>query len=71
MNEIFDFKVKKSRRNRYAKYGQNLYKVLWHGFVPEEDTWEPTHHLQRSKIIKFYQKRKQPIPSDINNAVNG
>ena len=71
MDEIVDLKVNKSRRDRYAKYGENLYKVLWHGFGPEEDTWEPTNQFPRSKIVTFYRKRKQPIPSDINKAING
>ena len=71
IDDIVDWKINKSRRNRYVKYGENLYKVRWHGFGPEEDTWEPTHHLPRSKIIMFYRKPKQPIPSDINSAVNG
>ena len=71
MDKIVDFKVNKSRRNRYDKYGENLYKVRWHGSGPEEDKWGPTHHFPRSKIITFYRKREQLIPSDINNAVNG
>ena len=58
IDDIVDWKINKSRRNRYVKYGENLYKVLWHGFGPEEDTWELTHHLPRSKIITFYRKRK-------------
>ena len=62
MDEIVDFKVNKFRRNRYAKYGENLYKVRWHSFGPEEHTWEPTHHLKGSQILTIYRKRKQPIP---------
>ena len=53
MDEIVDFKVNKSRRNRYAKYGENLYKVRWHGFGPEEDTWEPTHHFREARSLRF------------------
>ena len=44
MDEIVDIKVNKSIRIRYAEYVENLYKVRWHGFGPEEDTWKPTHH---------------------------
>ena len=71
MDEIVYFEVNQSIRNRYAKYGKNLYMVRWHGFGPEEDTWEPTHHLPRRKIITSHLKLEQPIPSNINNAVNG
>ena len=71
MDEIVDFKVNKSRRNRYAKYGENLYKFRWYGLGSEEETWEPTHHFPRSNIITFYRKRKQLISSDIKNTVNG
>ena len=67
MDLIVDINAKKSRRNRYAKYGKNLYKIRCHRFVPEKDMCEPMHHFPRSKIIDFYQKQKQLIPSEIES----
>ena len=38
IDDIVYWKINKSRRNRYVKYVENLYKVRWHGFGQEEDT---------------------------------
>ena len=42
MDKIVDIEVKNSGYNLYSKYVEKLYKVGWHGFALEEDTWEPT-----------------------------
>ena len=71
IDEIVDTRVNKSRRNRYAKPGETLYRVRWYGYEPDDDTWEPTKHLPRSKILAFCKKKGLPIPSDIDTAMNG
>ena len=53
MDSIVDDKVNKSRRHRYAKYGETLYRVRWYDCGPEEDTWEPIRHLPRSKVLSY------------------
>ena len=68
---IVDHEVNRSRRNRYAKYGDTLYKVRWHGYQPDDDTWEPTKHLPRSHISRYYARRKEPVPPDIDDAMVG
>ena len=67
MDDIIYITVNKSRRKRHVKYGKQLFKKVWNEIGPEEDTWEPTRQLPCSKIISVHQKRKELIPSDIEN----
>ena len=39
IDDIGDWKLNKSRRKIYVKYGANLHKIRSHGFGPEEDKW--------------------------------
>ena len=71
MDSIVDDKVNKSRRHRYAKYGETLYRVRWYDCGPEEDTWEPIRHLPRSKVLSYFRRKKRSIPTDIHKANDG
>ena len=70
-DENFDVKIKTTRRNRYENCLEHIYKVIWNDFGPEEDTWKPTRHLSRSKILQFHKERKEKIPLDIDNDKEG
>ena len=71
IHKIIDHKINRSRRHRYAKAGEPLYRVRWYGFNEEYDTWEPTKHLPRSKIVSYHNAKKQPLPTNIDQADDG
>ena len=71
IDKIVDQKINRNKRNRYAKVGEPLYRVRWYGFQEDDDTWEPTKHLPRSKIVSYYKAKKQPIPTNIDQADDG
>lgn len=71
MDSIVDHKINKSRRHRYAKHGERLYRVRWYDCGPDEDTWEPIRHLPRGKVLSYCKKKNVPIPEDIDKADDG
>ena len=71
IDSIVSHKVNKSRRHRYAKQGENLYRVRWYGFDSDDDTWEPIKHLPRSKVLSYCSRMGFETPKNINDAVDG
>ena len=71
IDKIVNHRVNRSRNHEYAKYGENLYPVRWYGFKPQDDTWEPTEHLPRSKILTYLKSKKLGIPNSIDAAIDG
>lgn len=51
--------------------GQTRYRVRWYGYDPSEDTWEPIHHLPRSRIVLYCRRNGIPLPGDIGKAQVG
>ena len=71
IDKIVNHKINRSRRHRYAKAGEPLYLVRWYGFEEEDDTWEPTKHLPRSKIVSYYRAKKTEILESVEQANDG
>lgn len=34
------------------------YCVIWYTYESQDGTWEPTHHLMRTKIFQYYKRNK-------------
>ena len=60
-----------SRKHRFAKYGETLFRVRWYGYAASADTWEPIRHLPRSKVIGYFKRRKIPLPDNLDDAIDG
>lgn len=46
------------RPHRYAKAGKPFYKVCRYDLDEVDDTWEPTRHFPRRKILSYYRKHQ-------------
>lgn len=68
INSILDHNINRSRRDRYLKYGENLYWVLRYGFKRNKDMWELIKHLARLKVLIYSERKIIAIPDDINTA---
>lgn len=68
IDEVVDHNINQGPRHRYSKAGEALYRVRWYGYQPDDDTWESTGQLPRSKILSYYWSRKLPIPDTIDQA---
>jgi hypothetical protein len=42
--------------------GSLLYRIRWHGYSKEEDTWEPWEHLPEAVVRKYHRKTGLPLP---------
>ena len=45
--------------------------VKWYGFSESDNTWEPIHHVPRSAVIRYFNRRRLPVPQDITDAQEG
>jgi transposase InsO family protein len=43
--------------------GSLHYKVRWYGYYPEEDTWEPAHHLPKDILRRYHQRTRLRLPT--------
>lgn len=68
IDKIVDHRINRSRRHRYARAGEPLYRARWYGFHSEDETWEPTKHLPRIKILAYYLNNKLSILGSIELA---
>ena len=66
-----EFVIDKVVGHAYADDGELLYHVMWFGYPPEEDTWEPTYNLPRSHILRYLKRHKLTIPPSISQARTG
>ena len=71
VEKVVDNKRNRSRKYRYAKYGETLFRVIWYGYAASADTWEPIRHLPRSKVISYFKRRKIPLPDNLDDAIDG
>ena len=71
IDKIVEHQVNKSRRHRYAKHGETLYRVRWHGFDIEDDTWEPVKHLPRSKVLTYCKAKGLEPPPNLGDSIDG
>lgn len=63
--------VNKDGKHPNPEVGETVFRVLWYGYGSKDDTFEPIHHLPRSKILSYCNRRKLPIPIDIGRAMIG
>ncbi len=54
-----------------ARRGDILYKVRWHDYGPQDDTWEPISHLPRNKVVSYHKLKRLPLPPNIGDAQLG
>jgi hypothetical protein len=43
--------------------GSLLYRIRWHGYSKEDDTWEPKEHLPEAMVRKYHRKTGLPVPN--------
>lgn len=48
-----------------------LFEVKWYGYSSDENTWEPTRHIQRSHIVRYCRRKRIPLPLNIAEAQVG
>lgn len=65
LDSIFEHKANNNRRNRYAKYGDTLYRARWYDCRRDDDTWEPAKHIRRSQVLTYCCRRKLQILDDL------
>jgi hypothetical protein len=41
---------------RQRSDGSVLYKVRWYGYVPSEDTWEPSAHFSEDALWRYHRR---------------
>lgn len=70
IDSIVEHKTNKSRRHRYLKYSENLYRMRWYGFKSDEDTNELIKKLPRMKVLRYCKRKKIAIRDDIGKANN-
>ena len=71
VEKVVDHKRNKSRKHRYAKYGETLFLLRWYDYASITDTWEPIIHLPRSKFIEYFKRNKIPLADNLNGAIDG
>ena len=71
IEKVVDHKRNRSRKHRYAKYGETLFRVRWYGYAESADTWEPIINLPRSKVIGYFKRKKIPLPDNLDDAIDG
>lgn len=55
----------------YNKKGKLLLYVKWYGYSTNENTWEPTRHIPRSQIVRYFRQKRLALPKDIDYALPG
>jgi Chromo (CHRromatin Organisation MOdifier) domain len=58
LNEMDEFVVERIVSHRKDEYGIMYLKILWFGYGPEADTWEPLLHVPQ-EMTRQYVKRKK------------
>jgi hypothetical protein len=43
--------------------GSLLYRIRWHGYSKDDDTWEPREHLPEAVVRKYHRKTGLPVPN--------
>ena len=71
IDKVVDHIINEDERHPQIKRGDMLYKVRWFGYTPEDDTFEPVHHLPRSQVLSYHNRKQMPVPSNIAKAMLG
>ena len=71
IDKVVDHIINEDEGHPHAKHGDMLYKVRWFGYTPEDDTFEPVHHLPRSQVLSYHRRKQMPVPSNIAKAMLG
>lgn len=71
INKVVNHRTNKSRNHQYADYGEPLYRVRWFRVKPSDDTWKPTAHLPRSKVLHYVKFKKLAVPDNIEEDIDG
>ena len=51
--------------------GSLILKVEWYGYTPKDATWEPIEQLPRSAVVRYFRRKKLPLPPQVANAQAG
>lgn len=54
-----------------TKAGENPYHVRWYGYEPMGDMWEPIIKFPRGKVLSYYHRRSEKLPTDIDRTKTG
>ena len=48
-----------------------ILRVKWYGFGTKDVTWEPVAQLPRSAVVRYFRKKKLPLPPQAARALPG
>ena len=58
-DKLKSYEVEDILDHRYNDKGVLEYYITWKGYDSSHDTWEPIYHIDDSKLIKEYSKKKR------------
>ena len=71
IDHIIAHQMNRHFRHHYANYNEVLYRIRWYDREADDNTWEPIHHLPRSKVLSYTRTVKMLIITNIDVVFDG
>lgn len=69
--QIISHGVNDDQEHPSARPVEPTYRVPWYGFDSDDNTSEPIRHIPRNKIVSYYERIRQPLPDNLDEAQQG
>lgn len=70
MDVIINHRINKSKKHRYAAVRQFIYHIHWYDLEPSHDTWELIANTPRSKFLSYHNRKRVPLPHNLDDSLN-